>query len=264
MRTSYACRTRVSTFNCAAFVQSACASAIIRLMLHPSLVGARACVFDAGGTLIHPDWPRLAALARETAGREFEAEEMRRAFGEMLKCAGGQTPTGRVINQSGRHWTFRAMYGGLGLDEATCESLVSGIDRAHSERNVWCLPDQEASRVLEELKREGLRLAVISNTEDGRASDALETAGLASYFELIVDSHLVGCKKPDPAIFRLALERLGVEAGEAAFVGDSYASDALAARDAGMRAILLDPLGLHPESVCPRVHGLGDLLRGEV
>src|SRR3954468_16348058 len=84
----------------------------VNVMLHPSLVGTRACVFDAGGTLIHPDWPRLAALARETAGRVFEAEEMRRAFGEMLKCAGGQTPSVRVINQTGRHWTFRAMYGG--------------------------------------------------------------------------------------------------------------------------------------------------------
>jgi HAD superfamily hydrolase (TIGR01509 family) len=231
-------------------------------MLHPSLVGARACVFDAGGTLIHPDWPRLAALALETAGRAFDAEEMRRAFCEMLKCVGGQTQGGRVIDQTERHWTFRAMYGGLGLDEAACESIVGGIDRAHAERHVWCLPDPEASRVLEELRREGLLLAVISNTEDGRVRDALEAAGLASHFDLLIDSHLVGCKKPDPAIFRLALEGLGVEAHEAAFVGDSYAHDALAARAVGMRAILLDPLGLHPESVCPRVGSLGDLIRG--
>jgi HAD superfamily hydrolase (TIGR01509 family) len=233
-------------------------------MLHPSLIGARACVFDAGGTLVHPDWPRLAALAREVSGRTFGADEMRRAFGEMLKCVGGQTPTGRVIDQTGRHWTFRAMYGGLGLDEEACETLVSGIDRAHAERNIWCGPDAEAPRVLEELGREGLRLAVISNTEDGRARDALEAAGLASYFDVVIDSHLVGFKKPDPAIFRLALERLGVEADEAAFVGDSYVLDALAARAVGMRAILLDPLDLHPESVCTRIESLGDLLRGEV
>lgn len=233
-------------------------------MLHPSLIGARACVFDAGGTLVHPDWPRLAAMAHEVSGRTFGADEMRRAFGEMLKCVGGQSPEGRVIDQTGRHWTFRAMYGGLGLDEAACETLVCGIDRAHTERNIWCGADPEAARVLEELGREGLRLAVISNTEDGRARDALEAAGLASYFDIVIDSHLVGCKKPDPAIFRLALERLGVEATEAAFVGDSYEFDALAAHAVGMRAILLDPLDIHPESVCPRIETLGDLLRGEV
>jgi putative hydrolase of the HAD superfamily len=189
---------------------------------------------------------------------------MRRAFGEMLKCVGGQTPSARVIDQTGRHWTFRAMYEGLGLDAETCESLVRAIDRAHAERNIWCGADPEAPRVLGELAHAGLRLAVISNTEDGRARDALEAAGLASYFDLVVDSHLVGCKKPDPAIFRLALERLGVEASEAVFVGDSYALDALAARAAGMRAILLDPLELHPESVCTRIRALGDLLRGAV
>lgn len=230
-------------------------------MLHPSLTGARACVFDAGGTLVHPDWPRLAAPAEEVSGRTFGADEMRLAFGEMLKCVGAQTPGGRVIDQTGRHWTFRAMYGGLGLDAAACDGLVSAIDRAHAERHIWCGVDPEAARVVGELKRAGLLVAVISNTEDGRLLDSLGAAGLAGLFDLTVDSHLVGCRKPDAAIFRLALGRLGVEAGEAAFVGDSYAHDALAARAVGMRAILLDPLGLHPESVCPRIEGLRDLIQ---
>ena len=114
--------------------------------------------------------------------------------------------------------------------------------------------------MVDELKRAGLRLAVISNTEDGRLRDSLEAAGLGGRFDLTVDSHLVGCRKPDAAIFRLALEQLGVEAGEAAFVGDSYAHDALAAHAVGMRAILLDPLDLHPESVCPRIRTLVELL----
>lgn len=233
-------------------------------MLHPTLKGARACVFDAGGTLVHPDWPRLAALAEEVAGRTFGAEEMRRAFGEMLKGAGTeiQKSGGTPASQCGRHWTFRRMYGGLGLDEDVCESLVGRVDAAHSERHIWCGLDPDAPRVIDELKRAGLRVAVISNTEDGRLRDSLEAAGLAGHFEMLIDSHLVGCRKPDAAIFRLALEALGVEAGEAVFVGDSYESDALAARAAGMRAILLDPLGLHPESVCPRIRSLGELLGG--
>jgi HAD superfamily hydrolase (TIGR01509 family) len=233
-------------------------------MLHPSLSGARACVFDAGGTLVHPDWPRLAALAAGATGHTFGADEMRRAFGEMLKAAGAQTPGAPVVDQSGRHWTFRGMYRGLGLDDTACESLVGLIDEAHAERHIWCGVDADAAGVIDELKREGLLVAVISNTEDGRLRDSLAAAGLADLFDLTVDSHLVGCKKPDPAIFQIALERLGVEPGEAAFVGDSYALDALAARAVGMRAILLDPLDLHPESVCPRIRRLGDLLRGEV
>jgi HAD superfamily hydrolase (TIGR01509 family) len=189
---------------------------------------------------------------------------MRRAFGEMLRCVGAPEPGGRVINQTGRHWTFKAMYGGLGLDDAACESLVGRIDAAHAERHIWCGCDPEAPRVVEGLKRRGLRVAVVSNTEDGRARDALEAAGLARLFDVVVDSHLVGLSKPDPAIFRHAVERLGVEPGEAVFVGDSYAHDALAARAAGLAAVLLDPLDLHPEAVCPRIRSLGDLLPAEV
>jgi HAD superfamily hydrolase (TIGR01509 family) len=231
--------------------------------LHPILNGARACLFDAGGTLIHPDWERLAGLAEEAAGRRFGAEEMRRAFGEMLKCVNEPTPGGRVIEQSGSHWTFRAMYGGLGLDEAACAEVVGRIDAAHAERHVWCGCDAEAPRVIDELKGRGLLVAVISNTEDGRVREALEAAGLAGRFDVIVDSHLVGFSKPDPAIFRHALGLLEVEPHEAVFVGDSYAHDALAAQAAGMRAVLLDPLDLHPEAACPRIRALGDLLPRE-
>lgn len=232
--------------------------------LHPSLHGARACVFDAGGTLIHPDWERLAALAEARAGRRFGAEEMRRAFGEMLKSVGAPVPGRPLIDQSGRHWTFRAMYGGLGLEEAACAELVGRIDAAHAERHIWCGCDPDAPRVVDELKRRGLLVGVISNTEDGRVRDALEAAGLGGRFDVIVDSHLVGFSKPDPAIFRHALGLLGVEAHEAVFVGDSYAHDALAARAAGLAAVLLDPLDLHPEAVCPRIRALGDLLPREV
>ena len=235
-------------------------------MLHPILNGARACVFDVGGTLVHPDWPRLAALAEEVAGRKFSDDEMRRAFGEMLKTVGAevQKSNAPAAVERGRHWTFRGMYGCLGLDGEACEALVGRIDLAHTERHIWCGVDPEAAHVVGELKRAGLLVAVVSNTEDGRLRDSLEAAGLADKFDLMVDSHVVGLRKPDPAIFGYALERLGVEPAEAAFVGDSYAHDALAARAVGMRAVLLDPLDMHPESVCPRIRRLGDLLRGEV
>jgi len=219
--------------------------------LHPSLEGARACVFDAGGTLIHPDWERLARLAAGVTGREFKSEELRRALSEYLKA-----PTA----QKGRHWTFRGMYCSLGVDEEACGRVIELLDEEHVRRHIWCGPDPEAARVIEELKGAGLLVAVVSNTEDGRALDALEAAGLARHFDLVLDSHLVGCRKPEPAIFRLALERLGVEPHEAAFVGDSYEADAMAARAAGLRPVLLDPLGLHEGCDCPRIRGLSELV----
>lgn len=231
-------------------------------MLHPALKGARACIFDAGGTIVHPDWLRLSNIAAEVSGRSFKSQEMGRAFGEMLRAVGIEIQSeGFVLPDEMKqpHWTFRRMYAALGLDNATCASIVERLAVSHLDRHVWCGPDPAAARVLDGLKREGLILAVISNTEDGRLIDSLEAAGISSYFDLLIDSHLVGFRKPDPAIFNLTLKRLGLQADEAAYVGDSYAHDALAARAIGLRGILLDALDLHPDSVCPRIKSLNDL-----
>ena len=231
-------------------------------MLHPVLKGARACIFDAGGTLVHPDWPRLSRIAEERSGRSFEASEMSRAFGEMLRAVGIEMQReGFVLPDEMKrpHWTFRRMYRALGLDETTCEGVMERVAESHAERHIWCGIDREVPRVLEALKLQGLIIAVISNTEDGRLIDSLNASGIADSFDLLIDSHLVGCRKPDAAIFQLTLERLELEAREAAYVGDSYVHDALAARANGLRGILLDPLDLHPESVCPRIKSLGEL-----
>jgi FMN phosphatase YigB (HAD superfamily) len=61
--------------------------------------------------------------------------------------------------------------------------------------------------------------------------------------EFVVDSHLVGIEKPDPRIFRIALDRLGVPAARALFVGDIRSVDEAGARAAGTHFVLLDPLG---------------------
>lgn len=231
-------------------------------MLHPAVEGARGCIFDAGGTLVHPDWPRLSRIAEEESGRSFDTSEMVRGFGEMLRGVGIEMQReGFVMPDEMKrpHWTFRRMYGVLGLDEQSCEAVMERLAASHLERHVWCGIDHEVPRVLQELKRQGLIIAVISNTEDGRLIDSLKASGIADSFDLLIDSHIVGHRKPDAAIFRLTLERLKLEAHEAAYVGDSYVHDALAARAVGLRGILLDPLDLHPESVCPRIRSLGEL-----
>ncbi len=212
---------------------------------------------------MHPDWPRLSQIAERVSGRAFEAGEMGRAFGEMLRAVGSEMQREGFVpadDMKRPHWTFRRMYGALGMDELTCESLVLHLDAAHLERHLWCGVDSQAPCVLDELKRQGLLLAVVSNTEDGRLIDSLDASGIRDSFDLLVDSHLVGHRKPDEAIFRFALERLELAADEAAYVGDSYVHDALAAGAIGMRGILLDPLDLHPESVCPRIGSLNELV----
>ena len=231
-------------------------------MIHSALAGAKACIFDAGGTIVHPDWPRISQIAADVSGQVFAAPDMARAFSEMLRAVGIEMQREDFElpdEMKAPHWTFRRMFGALGLDQSTSDTVIELLHSSHTTRHVWCGPDACALRVLRELKRRGLRLAVISNTEDGRLLESLEAAGIADQFDLLIDSHLVGHRKPDAAVFALTLERLGLDPHEAAYVGDSYVHDALAARAAGLRGILLDPHDIHPESVCPRIKSLDEL-----
>jgi putative hydrolase of the HAD superfamily len=229
--------------------------------LHPLLRTARAVLFDVGGTLTHPDWARLALIAGQETGGVFEPTEMRRALCERLREFDAQLFATSVASAHSKRpgWLFHDMFRALGVDEEACERLATKLLEAHEQKHLWCGLDPQAAHVVARLKSAGLRVGVISNTEDGRVEELLEMMEIAAHFELLIDSHLVGLRKPETAIFSYALERLNVAADDAVYVGDSYGHDVQGARRAGLRAILLDPLDLYQESDCARIHSLSEL-----
>ena len=80
------------------------------------------------------------------------------------------------------------------------------------------------------------------------------------YLDFIVTSTEAGADKPNPAIFRLALERAGVNSTEAVHVGDQYHLDIIGARGVGINTILLDRFDFYPDvNDCPRIHSLTEL-----
>lgn len=102
----------------------------------------------------------------------------------------------------------------------------------------------DALPALAELRRHGLAIGLVSNGQ----RDLIEFAAHhALDVDVAIGSKAHGRAKPHPSIFETALLALGVEAAQAAMVGDSYADDIEGARALGMRAILLDRDGVHPE-----------------
>ena len=101
-----------------------------------------------------------------------------------------------------------------------------------------CLPG-----ILEGFRERGLALAIVSNTfVPGQVLDRhLTQAGLIEYFPTRIYSCDVSYRKPDRRIFDIALERAGVSAGEALFVGDSLKADIAGALRAEMISVLKDP-----------------------
>lgn len=96
----------------------------------------------------------------------------------------------------------------------------------------------EVAEVLDALRARGLRLAVVSNwdiTLRGRLADL----GVADRFDAVFASAEVGVSKPDPVIFHMACDALGVEPADALHCGDDEANDLGGARGAGCRAVLV-------------------------
>ncbi len=108
------------------------------------------------------------------------------------------------------------------------------------------------------------RLAVVSNFDyTPTALDILDRAGVAGLFEAIVVSDEVGWRKPHPAIFAHALQRLQVTPSQALFVGDRADIDVVGAQRAGMHAVWINrdaqplPVGVAPPEF--EVHDLSEL-----
>jgi putative hydrolase of the HAD superfamily len=130
--------------------------------------------------------------------------------------------------------------GGAGERARRCaEDMVAAWER-HEYFTLY----EDALPVLEELRRHGIRIGLVSNS--GR-----DIAAFVAHHALAVDAAIVsrdfGRTKPHPSIFEAVLAQLGVAAGETAMVGDSYEDDIEGARALGIRAFLLDRDGRHPE-----------------
>ncbi|MFC1967778.1 HAD family hydrolase [Chloroflexota bacterium] len=117
----------------------------------------------------------------------------------------------------------------------------------------------DALPTLSKLKGRGLGLGLISNI-DRDMVPLCHDLGLAPYLDCVITSQEAGAEKPHPPIFLAALRRVGVEAGEAMYVGDQYNIDVVGARGSGLKALLIDRHDLFPEVTdCPRIRSLAEV-----
>jgi HAD superfamily hydrolase (TIGR01509 family) len=211
----------------------------------------RAVLFDAGNTLIRMDYAAIAAalerqgVAVDVAAVE-DAELRARVRLDPHLAPGASTESVAVHD----HY-LRYLLEPLGV---TAASTIAAVERWRRDYNaptgLWTRADASAAPALARAKAAGLVVGVISNS-NGTVGRTLETAGLASRIDFVLDSSVVGVEKPDPRIFRLGLERAAVAADEAVYVGDLYSVDVLGARAAGLAGVLIDPRGYWGPRDCP-------------
>lgn len=146
------------------------------------------------------------------------------------------------------------------LDQETAELLRMGAWQVtETERqshiksiadycNNYVLRNLEASRAVLDALKGHYNLVLVSNFY-GNIEAILRDFHLDHYFSAIVESAVVGVRKPDPAIYRLGVEAAGVDASEVLVVGDSYDKDIVPAKTVGCKAVWLKGEGWKPETV---------------
>ena len=145
----------------------------------------------------------------------------------------------------------------------------SGIEISlETARQVWdrilqipykLTPFEDVEPTLTHIRSRGLITGMISNIDQG-GENVIEELGISHLIDLAITSIEAGAAKPDPAIFLTALSKAGVTREEAVHVGDQPSSDIKGAIKAGIKAILIDRDGNHPEySACPRIETLSEV-----
>jgi putative hydrolase of the HAD superfamily len=219
-----------------------------------------AVLLDVGGVFHLPDHDRVAdALAR--LGVVADRDTLDRAHYEGVRALDEMRDAeSNVWHAYNRAYARASGVPDHRLDEAT-ETLLDEFGRG----GAWIRVIAGSRDALQSIAALGLGLAVVSNA-DGTVEEQLRVDGICQVgpgagipIGYVADSSVVGVSKPDPEIFHVALEALGVVPERAIHVGDTPAADVVGARAAGVRPVLVDPYDLHPEADCTRVASLGAL-----
>lgn len=222
-----------------------------------------AVLLDAGGVFVLPDPERiLGAFTRAecTVAPHVLADAHYRAaarFGTHLD----------VETQWVDAWLgyLRTYIDECGVPADLADEAHRHIDSEFADAALWVDPVVGSREGLQALADTGVRLGIVSNADGlmGSRLAQLELCqvgpGLGVPIECVVDSGNVGVMKPDPRIFHAAIDLLGVTADQVWYVGDMPAIDVVGARRAGIRPVLMDPLGLHLEADYDRVPSLAAL-----
>jgi HAD superfamily hydrolase (TIGR01509 family) len=212
---------------------------------------------DAGGVLVVPNWQRVSD-ALEAHGVTAAAADL--AAADPLARRDIDLGLGGVASDQQRGWQYFDLvlqHAGVSVSDRTSAALAD-LQAYHTRWNLWEVVPDGTREALDRLRRLGLRLVVVSNA-NGKLRLLFERIGLASRFDVMLDSTEEGVEKPDPRLFEIALERSGAERARTLHVGDLYHVDVEGARAAGLDAVLLDPLDLYTGFDCRRVHSLNEL-----
>jgi len=188
----------------------------------------KAVIFDLDGTLLN----------RDESVKKFidnQYERLNKWVGHIPK----EKYTTRFIELDSRGYVWKDKVYQQLVDEFEINGVNwEGLLQDYiSEFKNSCVPFPNLLSMLEDLRMSNLILGIITNGYGQFQMDNIKALGIEKYFKTILVSEWEGIKKPDPQIFKRALEQLNVSANESIFVGDHPENDVKAAQNVGIKGI---------------------------
>src|SRR5262249_24857273 len=184
-------------------------------------------------------YSRFASQYGVEIEREIMHQGFLRAFRQQPPLAFPPETTAKELHELEYQWwrkLAREVFAGIAFPQF--DQFFADIFEFFRGSGAWFVFD-DVEPTLEALKARGLCLAVISNF-DSRLDDLLCNLRLNHFFVAVHLSARIGVEKPDPAIFRAALNAHAIEPHQAFHVGDRMETDVEGAAQAGIRAALID------------------------
>jgi len=227
----------------------------------------KAIFFDLDGTLRHsmPAGGEVVSDYVASLGVRVNPEDrLRAARWEHLYWASSVDLRDDLLAHSGETENFWIEYTrrrlvAMGVSPSTAIELAPKVSRHMREMyKPESVVPEDARRVLPELKQAGYIMAVLSN-RDKPFHEILESHEINAYFHFSLAAGEVGVYKPDPDVFKHALDRGNVTAQETVYIGDNYFADVVGSLRAGLRPVLYDPMGIFPEANCTTIKSFDEL-----
>ncbi len=127
----------------------------------------------------------------------------------------------------------------LSLSDSEIHQIAVDMARYINAKTLELL--QENKQVLEHLKQAGYPMVLVSNFY-GNINQVLKDAGIDGYFKEVIESAVVGVRKPNPAIFALGVCALDLPASQVLVVGDTYGKDIIPAHKLGCHTLWIKGL----------------------
>ena len=222
----------------------------------------QAIIYDAGHTLLRPRleppdiWDFLGGQLGVEFARERPLPDFDHYFYRIMLGEYDSDARARGFWNSYYVKTMQA----TGVDETddNLQAAANTLYDWYQQPEQW-LMYPEVPEMLQRVQALGLRQGVISDWGTDLVP-LLHAHDVSDHLEFVVASAAVGAAKPHPDIFHYALARACLQASEVLYIGDSYISDVLGARTAGIAAVLIDREQRAPEVDCPVVTSLLDVL----